>query len=121
MPNEGTKREKYPAAPPVTVTIEHGTAKPKSVDIHPRGAVQFDNKDHTDYRVRLRIRNEERHPDIDILLAGFGSATFMVDPDVDEGECEYQLFETNLDDLAPGQNAAVAGRIVIGPNPKNSG
>jgi hypothetical protein len=82
---------------------------------------------------RKEERREKRHADIDILLPGYGSVTFMADPDVWEGECEYEFFETDLEDLEvklkngnggkPGlptgqtEVAAGGGKIIIGPSP----
>jgi hypothetical protein len=150
MPSEGTQPERYPPEPKKVVTIvriEDRVANPDPAYIYPWGAVQLNNKDYKDYRVRLWIRREERkeerrrekrHADIDILLPGYGSVTFMADPGVWEGECEYEFFETNLEDLelklqkgnggklglptGQTETAAGGGKIIIGPNPspKNS-
>jgi hypothetical protein len=126
MANTAVRQKRYPSMPPATVTIRDRMAMPDTIFIHPSGAVQFDNKDESDYRLRLWTRRSEKHPDIDILLPGFASVTFLVDPAVKKGECRYQFFETNLANLknekgpgktgTPGQ-AEAAGRIVIGPNP----
>jgi hypothetical protein len=130
MANTAVRQKRYPSMPPATVTIRDRMAMPDTIFINPGGAVQFDNKDESDYRVRLWARRSDKHADVDILLPGFASVTFIVDPGVKKGECRYQFFETNLVNLnlknekvpggkpgTPGGQTAAAGRIVIGPNP----
>jgi hypothetical protein len=124
MPETGAVRQKSP----VPITIKDRNADPKIVYVEPGGTVRFDNQDDEDYRVRLFTRGHEKHPDVDILVPAFGSATFMVDPEINEGECEYELIETNLarldrksgkdDGGGTTETAGGDGRIVIGPNPK---
>jgi hypothetical protein len=122
---------------PRIITVKDGIADPDVVYVEPEGTVRFDNQDPREYRVRLFTRDSTQHSDIDILVPAYGSATFMADPAVPEGEhnCDYQLIETNLADFKSklaksgggtpvfpaGQNPAVAGRIVIGPSPKITG
>jgi hypothetical protein len=115
---------------PRIITIKDGITDPDVVYVEPEGTVRFDNQDAKEYRVRLFTRDSSQHTDIDILVPAYGSATFMADPAVQEGEhnCDYQLIETNLarGDVKAGKDdgggkadtASGGGRIIIGPNPK---
>src|SRR5450432_414728 len=112
MPNTGTVRQKKSPATPTVISITDGTPHPSLVKVRTDATLQFANKDDKDYRLRLWTRENERRPDISILLPASGSVTFMGDLETaKKGECEYQLFAT---DLARPKHAS-GGRPPGGP------
>src|ERR1700739_1287029 len=96
MPSAAAKMKMAAVAPPAVVTIQSGVATPDPVTVDPQGTILFDNRDMTDYRLRLWTRKKSKHLDVDVLLPGAASVTLMVDPDVTKGDCEYELLPTNL-------------------------
>jgi hypothetical protein len=84
----------------VVVTVEDGDPSPQQVWVAPNATVQFVNKDTIDYKVRLWIRTEEDHPDVDVILPARGSVTVIVDPDTPSmGQCYYELLPFNVSSL----------------------
>jgi hypothetical protein len=86
--------------PNVVVTVEDGYPNPQQVWVAPSATVQFVNKDAIDYKVRLWIRSEEDHPDVDVILPARGSVTVIVDPETPSmGQCYYELLPFNVSSL----------------------
>ena len=88
------------------VTVQNGDVDKKVVRVKPRGTVQFVNKDKINYTVRLQLNGQKAHADVDLLLLALGEATLVADPDIINGECTYELVETDLNDLASEEEVA---------------
>jgi hypothetical protein len=98
---------KIRVAADAVVTVTNALPDPSIVQVNPQGTVQFVNKDEVDYRLRLWTREAERHADVDLLLPARGGITVIVDPEIkDKGECEYELFPTNLVNSTVAKTAA---------------
>jgi hypothetical protein len=83
------------------VTVKDGIPSPLTVNVKLLGTVQFINTDKVAYKVRLWGPTREHHADVDILLPARGSFTLIVDPGtIESGRCEYDLFPTDLSNLA---------------------
>jgi hypothetical protein len=83
------------------VTVKDGIPSPLTVNVKLLGTVQFINTDKVAYKVRLWGPTQEHHADVDILLPARGSFTLIVDPGtIESGRCEYDLFPTDLSNLA---------------------
>ena len=122
MPSTGAAkaREKSnPAAPPTVIAVNNGKPHKKIAYVHVGGTVQFENRDSTDYRIRIRTKHRRKHPVIDVLLPAVGGVTFMTDPHAKKKDsCEYALLPTNLQVPSDGGEAAAGGgKIIIGPTP----
>lgn len=84
-----------------TITIENGDVIPidKEVWVLPGAIVKFSNLDPSNYIIRFLLFGQDRrdpfalHPDIDLFLPAYGSATMLADPCILEGQCDYILEE----------------------------
>jgi len=121
MPSTGAakaKEKSNPAAPPTMIAVTNGKPNKKIAYVNVEGTLQFDNRDSTDYRIRLGAKHRSKHSVIDVLLPAVGSVTFMADPRTKKKDsCEYVLLPTNLQLPGGGEAAAGGGKIIIGPTP----
>ena len=121
MPSTGAVQAKStPAASPTDIEIRGGKPNKKLVYVDLGDMVRFNNSDNQDYRIRLWTKAHSKHSVIDVLLPALRSVTCMADPNAKKSDdCEYELFETNLQLPARGEKVASGGggRIIIGPTP----
>ena len=86
-----------------TITVENGDVIPndKDVWVYPGAIVKFSNLDPSNYIIRFLLFGEDRrnpfalHPDVDLFLPAYGSATMLADPCILEGQCDYTLEEVD--------------------------
>jgi hypothetical protein len=104
MSGFGTKiAEEHKYLPERTITVENGDViqPDRDVYVRPRAIVKFSNYDAESYTITFLLHDQNRidlwpkHADVDLFLPAFGSATMVVDPDVEIGQCDYLVEETN--------------------------
>jgi hypothetical protein len=123
MPSIGAakaKEKSNPAAPPTMIAVTNGKPDKKTAYVNVGGTVQFENRDSTDYRIRIWVKHRRKHPVVDVLLPAVGGVTLMTDPHAKKKDsCEYALLPTNLQIPPQGGVAASGGggKIVVGPTP----
>jgi len=108
-------------AGPTIVTITDGQPDPETANVNVGSTLQFNNQDHTDYRIwGLRVA---RYLGIDVLLPARGSVTLLVDTATEKGQSSYELFPTNLQNryllanrgIGPFDGGGGGGQIIVGP------
>jgi hypothetical protein len=100
----------HPYAPHRTITIENGDVvkDDKVVYVTPGAIVKFSNFDPCSYTITFLVNGEDRnnpfavHPDVDLFLPAFGTATTLADPYVLTGQCDYELEETDPGSVGRG-------------------
>ena len=98
MPETGAKESRIAFVADAVITITNGQPFPPDVDIQSNGTVQFVNKDDVNYRIRLFVRDEDKHADVDLFLPARSSIT-VIAPNTEDGECDYEIHDASI--IAP--------------------